>query len=394
MSKLAMIQLDDYRREDLLPAFKAAFAELGLTADFKPAEKIVIKPNMLSGLNADRAVTSHPEVFHALAVCLRDLGVELSFGDSPALDAPEKAARASGLLAAADELGIPMADFVTPVETPLPQGKVLRTMALARGVAEADGLVSLAKLKTHALAGMTGAIKNQFGVITGQLKAKYHVSYPILEDFCQMLVDINQYLQPRLYVIDAIVAMEGNGPRNGHPRKVGVVLLSRDPVAADAAGTMLMGMEPASVMTTKLGARAGMGKMDLTVIDACLIRPVAGQVTIEQGKACNLLKALQVKDFERGRIVHEILTKAIRVNAPLYKRHIMRRPQISLSRCTTCGVCVTACPVVPKVLSQSAPGQVPTFDYARCIRCFCCQELCPAGAIEVYNTKLGRILKV
>lgn len=392
MPKLAIIQLDDYIRNDLLIGMRAAFNELNLTDVIKPDEQIVIKPNLLSALAPDRAVTSHPEVFRALVACLRDLGSNLSYGDSPAIESTEKAARASGLMALADELSIPLADFNTVVDTQMPNGKVMRQIPLAKGVADADGLVSLSKLKTHALTGMTGAIKNQFGVIPGQLKAACHVKYPEMGDFAQMLVDINRFLMPRLFVMDAIVAMEGNGPRNGHPRKVGAVLLSVDPVAIDAAGSMLMTIDPAAIRTTCLAQQTGLGSMDLATIEACLIQIDNGAVSIKEGTAKELLCALQVKDFIKGRIARTIFTKLTRASAPVLKRHVMRRPAINPDTCIKCGVCVDACPVAPKVLSQKTKTDTPVFDYARCIRCFCCQEVCPVGAIDVHETAVGHLI--
>lgn len=392
MTSLAIIQLDDYDRELIQIGLDAAFAELNLAEVIKPSEKILVKPNMLSGVDAQRAVTAHPEVFRALCSSLRDLGADLCFGDSPAIDLPEKAAQTSGLLDMARSIDVPLADFVNSVETAMPEGRIMRKMPLAKGVAESDGLVSLGKLKTHALTGMTGAIKNQFGVIPGQRKATFHVAYPILEDFCQMLVDINLYLKPRLYVMDAIVAMEGNGPRNGSPRKIGVILLSCDPVAIDAAGSLLMGIDPASVPTSRLAEKAGLGSLDLAAVDACLIRPAGGQNRIQRGNAKELLIDLQVRDFVKGRIARNIFTRTISMSAPLYKRRIMRRPSIESETCTRCGLCVKACPVRPGVITQINRGVVPIFDYMRCIRCYCCQETCPTGAIEVHVTPVGRLL--
>lgn len=398
MAQLAIIQLDHYDRDLLRSGFQKAFAELGLQRDFRPDEKILIKPNMLSGIGADHAVTAHPAVFNALACCLRDLKVDLSFGDSPALDAPEKAAAACGIYDEARAMGIPLSDFVTAVDTPMPAGKVLRQIPLARGVAEADGLVSLGKLKTHALTGMTGAVKNQFGVIPGQRKAAFHMTYPRPEDFCQMLVDINVFLKPRLYMLDAIVAMEGNGPRNGRPRKVGAVLVSREPATLDAAGALLMGMNPSDITTCRLAAQAGLGTCQLADAEAVLIRP--GQpdnrsnAEIFHGTAEQLLASLIVKNFVRGRMVRGILSRTISLSAPLYKKHVMQRPAAEANLCIRCGVCATACPAEPPAISYMDDDGVPIFDYERCIRCYCCQETCPAGAIRVKVTPVGRMLGV
>ena len=89
----------------------------------------------------------------------------------------------------------------------------------------ADGIVSLPKLKTHGMVRVTGAVKNQFGCIPGLLKGEFHARMPDVDLFGQLLVDLNLYLRPRLFVMDGIIAMEGNGPRrtgrNGHADPAG-----------------------------------------------------------------------------------------------------------------------------------------------------------------------------
>ena len=209
-----------------------------------------------------------------------------------------------------------------------------------------------------------------------------------------MLVDINRFLKPRLYVIDAIVAMEGNGPRNGHPRKIGAILLSRDPVAADAAGAMLMGMDPANIVTCQLAAKSGLGNCCLDSVEASLIRPENGQTDIKRGQANQLLCELQVRDFVKGRVVRSLFTRSIKVGAPLYKKHVLQRPAAAADLCLRCGVCADACPASPPAITYSAADSLPVFDYARCIRCYCCQETCPPGAINVRITPIGRLIGV
>jgi len=54
-----------------------------------------------------------------------------------------------------------------------------------------------------------------------------------------------------------------------------------------------------------------------------------------------------------------------------------------------CEVCVEACP--PNAIAIK-DGRL-TFDYLRCIRCFCCRELCPDGALGVKEGSLLKYIK-
>jgi uncharacterized protein (DUF362 family) len=56
-------------------------------------------------------------------------------------------------------------------------------------------------------------------------------------------------------IADGIIAMEGNGPLNGTPRHLGKIVLSDDPVAADATCARLMGFEPNRVTHIHEGSR-------------------------------------------------------------------------------------------------------------------------------------------
>ncbi|HBP37733.1 MAG TPA: hypothetical protein DD640_03140, partial [Clostridiales bacterium] len=361
MADLAVILLEQYQQEELDDGFRTAFRHLNLAASFQTGEKILIKPNLLAAVPPERATTPHPSVFQALIRSLQDLGLNLSYGDSPPLDSMSRAAKISGLAAVAEKSGVAAADFDTAVDTLFPDGKSLKQLPLAAGVAAADGLVSLAKLKTHALTGMTGALKNQFGVIPGQQKLLYHVRLKNPEDFAQMLVDINLCLQPRLFVLDAIMAMEGNGPRNGTPKPMNVLLFSTDPVALDATVCRLIDLDPELVETLVYGEKFGLGTY--TEIEF----------------AGDPMDSFVSSDFEVDRSPQKTTTDMSFLSTSFMRRFTAPRPTIDPALCTKCGRCVEVCPAQPKALSwKDGDKKVPpVYDYAKCIRCYCCQEMCP-----------------
>ena len=393
MTQIVLIQLDGYDPEPLEQHLQAAFDRLDLQSVIRPGEKILIKPNMLSAVSPDKAVTPHPHVFAALATCLRRLGAELSYGDSPAMDTPERAARICGFADVAQAMQIPMANFSQADLVTVSTAKAYRQMHLAKGVVAADGIVSLAKLKTHALTGMTGALKNQFGVISGIAKAKLHVQFPNLEEFARLLSDINGYVRPRFVVLDAIISMEGNGPKNGQPRQTGWLLVSTDLVAIDTAAALLIGLDPQALPFIRVAAADGLGDCRPDHIKVTVIKPQGRAIVSRESTLNDLVGMLRVADFRQAETHHSTFNRATRM-APLLKRFILNRPVINSDICTRCGLCETVCPLEPKAVRQLKAKTVPVYQYSHCIRCYCCQETCPAGAITVRKTVIGRWLNI
>lgn len=374
MSTVAVIRCNSYGDEDVAAAVRRGFGLLGGVERFvRSGESIVLKPNLLVGREAERAVTTHPSVFRAVARSLGGAGARLSYGDSPGFGRTGSVAGRAGIAQVACELAIPVADFGSGEAVSFPGGHLIKQFTIAHGVLDADGLVSIAKLKTHGLTRITGAIKNQFGCIPGVLKAEFHARLPNANLFSQMLVDLNLLLRPRLFVVDGIVAMEGNGPQSGRPRSMNVILLSADPVALDATICRLIDLDPRLVPPIAYGEAFGLGS-------AKAIRVVGDPVD-----------ALVAHDFDVDRSPRSTTGRFGRVGR-VARRLVVPRPVIREESCTQCGTCVRVCPVTPKAVEFETSGAPPIHRYDRCIRCYCCQELCPEGAIEIDVPLLGRLI--
>ena len=375
ISKVVIIKCETYRLEEIRAAIKKGLDLLGGARQFSAAgEKIVIKPNMLVGDGPDKCVGPHPLVFQALLEQFQQTGAELTFGDSPGFGSPKGAARQAGLLQVADALNVPLADFTSTVTLPFPEGNLIKQFTIAKAVYESDGLISLCKLKSHALTRMTGAIKNQFGCIPGLLKPEFHTRLPNVSMFSQMLVDLNLLIKPRIYIMDGIIGMEGNGPRNGTPRKMNVLLFSTDPVALDTAVCKLINLDPALVETLVYGEKFGLGSQNIEII-------------------ADDWETLVQADFDVNREKQSTSSAESGLAGKLMRQFITPRPLIETARCNHCGQCVRLCPAEPKALSQAdGSDSVPVYDYSRCIRCYCCQELCPHEAITVKVPLLGKLI--
>jgi len=378
MSRVVLVYCDDYSADMVTEAVRKGVDLLGGIDRFvKKDEKILLKPNMLTGDRPEKCVTTHPSVFKAVAGLFLEGGARLTYGDSPAYGSSLAAAKGNGLHEAAESMGVPMADFKNGEEIFFKDGRQNRKFIIAKGVLESDAVISLPKFKTHGLEKFTGAVKNQFGCVPGVRKGEYHVKLVDPDEFGKMLLDLNAFVCPRLYIMDGIQAMEGNGPRGGRPINMNVILLSDDPVAMDATACRLIGLDPMFVPTVRYGEEAGLGIASEKNIE------ILGQ---SPERFRNLLFDVDrkpVKPFPGSKIV-----KAV-------KNRLLPRPVIREADCIKCGVCVKMCPVEGKAVDweNGDRKKPPVYDYKKCIRCYCCQEMCPESAIVLKKPVIRKLFR-
>lgn len=384
-SAVALVPLTSYDQPAVDAAVREGMRLLGGVERFvRPEERVLLKPNLLGRASPDKAVTTHPAVFEAVAKLLREAGCEhLTYGDSPGspTTTPEKAAEGCGIAEAARRLDVTPADFASGGIVSFPEGKTARSFYLCHGARDAEAIISLCKMKTHALERITGAVKNLYGCICGVNKAAGHAAYPNAEIFAEMLCDLHRCLRPRLHIMDGVVAMEGNGPASGTPRAMNLLLFSADPVALDSVFAALIDLDPALVPTCVSGARAGLGVMAPEAID--VLTP-DGPVTVEEAR-----KRWGCPDFDvrRGQMKNSGLLFRVLPKFP----SLRDRPWADPKKCVGCGVCEASCPVEGKAV-HAGSGRKAVYDYQKCIRCYCCQEMCPAKAISVHQHPLVRLL--
>jgi uncharacterized protein (DUF362 family)/Pyruvate/2-oxoacid:ferredoxin oxidoreductase delta subunit len=349
----------------------------GLDRFVTPGERLLLKPNILAGEHPAKAVTTHPAVLAGCAHLLQKGGARVCFGDSPGLEHPLQAARRAGLQEAGARSGAELADFSTGYQLDNPGGDLVDGFPVARVVHECDGILNLAKMKTHQLTRITGAVKNLFGCVSGKRKALYHVQFPDVMEFSRLVVALNLRLRPRLHVLDGIVAMEGNGPRSGDPRSVGVLVMSDDPVAVDATFCRLVAIDPEFVPITVAGSERGLGRWR------------EGEIEL----VGDPLEALACPDFRMVR--KPVYSNASYAHYNVIKNALLPRPTINPGLCARCGACVEACPVPEKALRfRNGRSDPPEYRYDLCIRCYCCHEMCPRRAIEKQTPFLGRVLQL
>jgi uncharacterized protein (DUF362 family)/NAD-dependent dihydropyrimidine dehydrogenase PreA subunit len=380
MSKVVVLRCETYDYHTVKAVIQQGIDLLGGIAQFAGAgEKILLKPNLLVGDQPEKCVTTHPSILRAVAEVFKSSGALVYYGDSPGAAAMGASAvtssKKAGLASAAAEAGIELRDFEKGEAIHFTEGKQNKQFTIAKVVLESDGIISLPKLKTHGSQKFSGAIKNQFGCIPGFLKGEFHVKLPDAYDFAKMLVDLDRYIKPRLYIMDGVMAMEGNGPRGGNPRKMNVILFSQDPVAIDATACRMINLDPTVVPTTVYGKEFGHGVFDLQDIEFLGDDPaefVVQDFDVDRGAI------MPFKDRGRLRFLNNFLVP---------------KPVINKDKCTKDGICIQACPANPKALSwENGKGtKPPVYEYDLCIRCYCCQELCPQKAIDIKKPAIRRM---
>jgi uncharacterized protein (DUF362 family)/Pyruvate/2-oxoacid:ferredoxin oxidoreductase delta subunit len=377
MSKVVVLRCESYDYKTVKSVVQKGIDLLGGAVQFaQKGEKILLKPNLLVGDLPEKCVNTHPAVFRAVAEIFKSTGAVVSYGDSPSFGSALAASKKAGLANAAIEAGIDIKEFNQGEAVHFPEGVQNKQFTIARAVLESDGIISLPKLKTHGFEKFTGCIKNQFGCVPGLLKGEFHVKLPDALAFAKMLVDLDRCIKPRLYVMDGVMAMEGNGPRGGNPRKINVLLFSVDPIALDATVCRMINLDPVLVPTITFGKEFGRGVVDAKDIE------LLGDDPAE----------FKVKDFDvdRGPV------KPFKARGILgfLNNAFVTKPVINKHKCIRCGICIKACPANPKAVHwvDGDTSKPPVHNYKLCIRCYCCQELCPEKAIDLKKPVLRRLL--
>lgn len=372
MHTVAVERADSYQPDIIEPAIRRLLEPFGGMGAFVcPGERVLLKPNMLAAREPERAVTTHPAVLRAVIGLVREAGGIPLVGDSPGVGGIRRVAERSGMLAVIEETG---AELVAFDETATVRGEGLfREFAIARPYLEADRLINLPKLKTHEMMTLTCGVKNLFGAVVGAAKAGWHLKAGAdRELFARMLLEIYLLRRPELTIVDAVLAMEGNGPGSGDPRQAGLLLAGANPVAVDVIAAELAGIPKKLLWVERTAEKLGIDGWDRQAIATC-------GVPVEEARLPDF-RLPHLSDVQFG--LPRFLKNRLR-------HYLTSRPCEKPGACKLCGICRDACP--PRAIAIRE-GRLQ-FDYHACIRCFCCRELCPEGALDVREGALMGIMR-
>jgi uncharacterized protein (DUF362 family)/NAD-dependent dihydropyrimidine dehydrogenase PreA subunit len=322
--------------------------------------KVLIKPNVLRASEAQEGIVTHPAVLRAVVDKVEALGpASLIVGDNPGLfnyGDNENCFKKSGLMEAAKGYYRNIGNDSEKVSF---NADYLPWVSVSRAVLEADLIISLPKFKTHGLTIVTGAIKNSYGYLPGAQKARLHKAAGNPERFHEVVVEVFRLRVPDLFIVDAVIGMEGNGPASPDLREIGLLMASDNGVAMDAVMATMMGLDPGRLRFLQKAEDLGLGSHNVDRME------IIGELKI-------------LPDFKLPPLGGDAISANKAVQEMMHSRTLLR-PQADPDLCTGCGTCVDQC----AVSALSMDGDLPRVDADTCITCFCCQEMCPEKAMTL-----------
>lgn len=362
--KVAIVKVE---KKDIEGAVRKAIQLLGgIELFISDVNEVLLKPNLLSAPKEkeirDR-IRTEPLVLEALTKILREAQKSVVIADSSSaghFGGTRAVLKSSGYLEIGEKyekVDVRSLEVNGPISVDV-KGKKLGEANISKDFLEAQAVINVPKMKTHAMTVYTGAIKNLYGTISGGDKTRIHSLGANITGFSQCLVDIYAFEKEKikLNVMDAIIAAEGMGPGAGSsPVEMNLILASDDALALDAVAFNLMGHNPKKVPTLKLAAEQGLGTININEIE------ILGEKIADHKRKFKLPKT----------------TVLARIPFQKFSNIILKVPKYT-SGCIGCRDCERACPEQVITIVRTKEGKPkPEIDYSGCISCFTCIEVCP-----------------
>lgn len=356
MNRTAILKCASYD----LDIVKSTLEEIIANTEFPDVEgkSVLVKPNILSDSSPEKAITTHPAVIEALVMILKERkAARILVGDSPGMQTGHLNPKASGIADVVKRTGAELADFMT--STRIHQIGKLR-IPMTAVLDDADVVISAAKFKTHQLMYSTGVIKNLFGTVPGLNKSPLHLKARNPEEFATLILSIFHEAHVDYALLDSIIGMEGPGPSNGRPRNIGLLIGGANPYAIDKTEATIMGYDTVPIIRKAEELMPG-----CTATEFPFLKP----------------EDLTIRDFKK--IESGITVKSLFISNLISKigfgKDRRPYPEFQHDICRKCRKCINVCPAKALTLSNDKV----TIDKNKCIRCYCCHEMCPFDAIKV-----------
>ncbi|NJK29409.1 MAG: DUF362 domain-containing protein [Acaryochloris sp. SU_5_25] len=277
IAAVSLVQAHTYDPLQLRTSVMEVLAPLGGMAAFvKPGDRVLLKPNLLTGARPGKECTTRPELVAAIAEQVMAVGGKPFIGDSPAFGSAQGVAKANGYLPMLEALQLPIVELHGG-RYPT-QSASFDHLRLSKEAMAADVVINLPKVKSHVQLTMTLGVKNLFGCVPGKMKAWWHMEAgKDVHRFGEMLVETARTIAPNLTILDGIIGHEGNGPSGGEPRPLGILAAANDVFALDRVLLEILQINPEQVPTMAAALRLGYCP-DLEAIEFPLLHPQALKV--------------------------------------------------------------------------------------------------------------------
>jgi uncharacterized protein (DUF362 family) len=256
-----IVKAEKYDVKRLKPLIRDAIEESGLNLQGK--KTAILKPNIVIPAKPKSAIITHPAVVEAVVGVLKEKGFEdIVIGEGAGVGADESMIFDISEYKKLEKAGVRLVNLNKAERVGIKWK--YGTLKIPEIVAETDLYVNIPKMKTHGQTTVTLAMKNQKGLLLNADKKRFH-----LLGLHEPIAELAKVMKPDLIVVDAVEAMEGEGPLRGKKKKVGVLVIGTNLLEVDMACCEIMGIEYEKVKHIKEGLEQNIGpeKPEITGIN-------------------------------------------------------------------------------------------------------------------------------
>jgi uncharacterized protein (DUF362 family) len=254
---LKITKCKTYNEQEL---FQALDCVVDLSEFVKEGQKVLIKPNLLEAFTPDKAVTTNPHLVKVVVEIIQDLGASVVIADSPRWGFSKKRLNEvyekTQMKWVSEQTGCELNQDRSSIDIPS-KTDITKTLKVLTVVNEADVVINMCKVKTHTAAMMTCATKNLYGYIPGFTKAKYHLKKSGITNLGNILIELNEFKTPALNIVDGVIGMDGQGPDNGDPKELGILMVGDNVFEIDHVVCRIIGIDPDQVLYLKRAKEQG-----------------------------------------------------------------------------------------------------------------------------------------
>ena len=372
MGKVLLIRQKNYNQNEIDSAILRAFNHFGGVEKFiSKGDRVLLKVNLVSGHDIKRRVTTDPSIVRSVAKIIIDSGATPFIADSPGIDSFKSAAEKAGFFDVARELGIECRELTDPVDLPAHEGADFHHIQVSRQVIEADKVINLAKMKTHGQMYLTMGVKNLFGTIPGRLKAGWHYNVGLnREKFAALLLDIYMGVKPDFTILDGVIGMDGDGPTSGEPYEFGMIGACVDALSMDFTLCKMVGGKLEDYPLYMAAKKRNLPQCE------SFSSEIEGDISVDY-----VFPDVKLPKTRSMRLLPSI---------PFLDRLMTSKPVHIPELCIGCGRCAAVCAAG----ALRHENRHLYFDYGKCIRCYCCHEMCPVKAIKFKESRLVKLVNM